>query len=461
LAGRWPRNCIIAITNLCWRRSRRLARGTNPHPLRRATPVQADLVDGCDRVTVETELMPAKTPGLTTQSRVPRVLFCSWTELDVTSGTPVIICDLLRHFQADEAEALVEENFDNKKRRSIDVRQPIHKYRFHSRAWPFKRGHRLRTRLARVGLPLLVAQICQRVRKLRADCIVAVYAQSHWIMATLIASRLTGVPLLYYVHDTFLEQTNRRKNSRFARWLDRKALSSARVLVLHPYLAGYYRQQYGIECTVLRQIIRHPSMPARRVDPTAREIVIGFSGAIYDNNRRQLTELVEVVARNPRLRLKIWTDASPSDLASRGIAGERVDVGYEAEYERLLSHLAGCDLLYLPLAFFDAPGATIHSLQYAFPTKSLDYLVCGTPLLAHCPENFELSQFFAGHNCGHVLNEPGPRAVEQWLNRWLAGDAAPVDDADRLAALEVFSPTENKRLLWKIIAEETTRREKP
>ena len=165
---------------------------------------------------IETELLPTERTGLRPQQRAPRVLFCSWTELDVASGTPVIICDLLRHFQADDAEALVEENCDNKKRRTIDVSQPIRKYRFHSRLWPFKRGHRLRTRLARVGIPFLVAEICRRVRKLRADCILAVYAQSHWILATLIAARLTGKPLLYYVHDTFLEQTDRRKGSRFA-----------------------------------------------------------------------------------------------------------------------------------------------------------------------------------------------------------------------------------------------------
>jgi hypothetical protein len=409
---------------------------------------------------VEAHLLTPEANALQTRRTDPRVLFCSWTELDVTSGTPVIICDLLQHFPTRTAEAFVEENRDNKQRRRIEVEHPIHKYRFHARVWPFKRGHRLRTRLARLGLPMLVAQICRRIRTFRPDCILAVYAQPHWIMATSIASRFTGIPLLYYVHDTFLEQTNRRKNSRFARWLDRQALSSARVLVLHPYLADYYRKRYGIECTVLRQVIRHPAMPARLPDLAAKALVIGFSGAIYDNNSRQMAELAQVVERNPRLRLKIWSDASPEALARKGIDGDRVEVGYEADYERLLSRLASCDLLYLPLAFFDTPAVTVQSLQYAFPTKSLDYLVSGTPVLVHCPHNFELSQFFAGHNCGHVLNEPGPLAVEQWLDRWLAGQIAHLADSDRLETLDVFSAAENKRLLWEIIDEETNRRNK-
>jgi glycosyltransferase involved in cell wall biosynthesis len=390
-----------------------------------------------------------------TAETAPRVLFCSWTELDIASGTPVIICDLLQHFSAGHAEALVEENRDNQRRRQIRVEHPIRKYRFHSRLWPYTVGHRIRSRLARLGTPVLIAQMIRRIRQLRPDCILAVYAQPHWILATWIASRLTGVPLLYYVHDTFLEQTTRRKNSAFARWLDRKALSAARVLVLHPYLADYYRQRYGIECTVLRQIIRHPALPARDLDVAAKELVIGFSGAIYDNNSRQLAELARIIERNPWLRLKIWSDAAPEDLARKGIAGERIETSYETNYERLLSHLAGCDLLYLPLAFFDTPGVTTHSLQYAFPTKSLDYLVCGTPILVHCPKEFELSQFFSGHNCGYVVNESGPEAIAAWLDRWLAGEIAALDDAARLNTLDVFSPEANKRLLWQIIAEET------
>ncbi|HEV3416249.1 MAG TPA: glycosyltransferase [Pirellulales bacterium] len=413
-------------------------------------PNDPNPIDGAAPSYVEGEVAP----------RNPRVLFCSWTELDVASGTPVILCDLLRHFPPGDAEVLTEDNPDNKRRRKIEVEHPIHKYRPHTRLWPFMRGHRVRGRLARLGVPLLVATILRRIKKFRPDCLFAVYAQSHWILAAWIASRLSGVPLIYYVHDTFLEQTNRRKNSAYSKWLDRRALSTARVLVLHPYLADYYHQRYGIECTVLRQIIRHPALPPRRTDFAAKEIVIGFSGAIYDNNRRQLAELARVVEANPRLRLKIWSDAAPAELDRAGIAGERVECAYEADYERLLTHLAGCDLLYLPLAFFDTPAVTTDSLQYAFPTKSLDYLVSGTPILVHSPKHFELSRFFASHDCGHVVNEAGPVAVEAWLQRWLAGAVESLDDSDRLATLRIFSPEENRRLLWVIIAEETASRGK-
>ena len=129
-----------------------------------------------------------------------------------------------------------------------------------------------------------------------------------------------------------------------------------------------------------------------------------------------------------------------------------MEVGFESDHAQLLERLAECDLLYLPLAFADSGDLTTNALQYAFPTKSLDYLVAGPPILVHCPVHFELSRFFQEHRCAHVLNEGDPAALAQWLEAWGGGAANPDDDARR-CAVEVFSPQENRRVLWNLLAE--------
>ena len=250
---------------------------------------------------------------------------------------------------------------------------------------------------------------------------------------------------------------------------------SSRVLVLHSYLADYYRRRYGIECTVLRQIVRHAPLPAKRPPSKlsqsgagqaaaergqaadGRPLLIGFSGAIYGNNRRQLADLAAIVGSDPGMRLRIWTDATCSELRDWQIHGPRVDVAYEGCYERLLEHLAACDVLYLPLSFVDDPNISANSLQYAFPTKSLDYLVSGTPILVHCPERFELSRFFSSRSCGYVSHDASRESLHRWLRAYQAGEIAPLDDHNRQAALSLFSPDENKRLLNRVISEEIER----
>jgi hypothetical protein len=392
-----------------------------------------------------------------TTPREFRVLFCCWTELDITSGTPMVVADMLRHFGPGQAEAFVEMNVDNKQHRpAAAIEHPIRKFRMHARLWPFKRGHRVRTKLARLGLPILVAELVRHIRRFRPDCLFAIYAQPHWILATWIASRLTGVPLIYHIHDAFLEVMESRKSSRFARWLERKTLTTSRVLVLDEHMAEHYERRYGIKCTILRHVVRRAPLP-ERLRGGAKELMIGFAGAIYDSNARQLAELCRLVGNDPSLRLKIRTGARAEALEPLGICGPRVEIGFAPDYNRLLHDLAECDLLYLPLSFFEGECAAAGAMELSLPTKSFDYLLTGTPILAHCPEHFSLAKFFKRFPCGYVLSDPRIEAVKKWLCAWRSGEILQLDDAVRQKTLAMYTPAENKRTLWQVFAEEIDR----
>ncbi len=425
---------------------------------------------------VESQAVAESTEALAANAGSParqfRVLFCSWSELDIVSGTPVIVCDMLKHFPILDAEVFTEANIDQKRRRKAAIEHRVNKYRFHARAWPFRRGNRIRSRLARLGLPVLVGQLVRLIRRFKPDCLFAIYAQPHWIAATWMASRITGVPLIYHIHDAFLEVDERRQNSEIAKWLERKTLTSARVLALDDNMAEHYERKYGIQCTILRHIVEHEPLPARGnavaadqsgngsppgAGDSRRHLTIGFAGAIYDSNSRQLAEICRLVNADPTLQLKIWT-GSPYDAKS--ICGPRVEIAFEANYERLLSHIAGCDLLYLPLQFFKGSSMAANAMAFSLPTKSFDYALSGVPILVHCPEEFSLSRFFARHQCGYVLNDSRTEAIREWLDAWRTGKIPPFDDRARLKTLALHSAAENKRILWQVMTEEVDRRAK-
>jgi len=388
----------------------------------------------------------------------PRVLFLCAAEPDVASGTPVILCDLLTHFPDSDAEVLCEHKFHVSQRRNITLRHRVRTIYFPNLLWPFRRGSRVRDLLVYVGLPWLILVGWWRILRFRPTCLVAIYYRIPWIIAAYVLSRTTRVPLIIYVHDTVRENFDGSSGLKkhFVAWLEEKVLRGSTVMVLHPYLADHYRQRYGIHCTILRQIVWRELLPDLPEKNDRVPLTIGFAGAIYDNNARQLTELAAIVQAAPRLRLKIWTAAPVDRLNEMGIRGERIDVGFENNYERLLQCLAGCDLLYLPLAFDDSGSLTANALQYAFPTKSLDYLLAGPPILVHCPKNYELSRFFSVHACAQVLNEGEPAALQGWIDAWLAGQLAAPDAAARGRAVEVFSPQENRRLFWEVMSEVST-----
>ncbi len=372
----------------------------------------------------------------------------------------MVVADMMSHFAPRSAEAFVELNVDNKQHRPAPaIEHPIRKYRLHARLWPFRRGNRIRTRLARLGLPVLVAQLVGHIRRFKADCLFAIYARPHWILATWLASRITGVPLVYHIHDAFLEQSERLKRSAYYRWLEKKTLTTSRVLALDEHMAEHYERRYGIKCTILRHIVRRPPMPARRSRdrqgaPADRETLIGFAGAIYDSNSRELAELCRIVNDDPKLRLRVRTGSRPHELERLRINGPRVEVGFAPNYDRLLEDLAECDLLYLPLHFSAGATAAAGAMELSLPTKIFDYLLTGVPILAHCPEGFALAAFFRRHPCAYVLNESGADAVKQWLAGWRAGSLPPLDDALRLRTLAMYSADQNKRTLMQVVTEE-------
>ena len=318
-------------------------------------------------------------------------------------------------------------------------------------------------------MPVLAALLVRRIRRFRPDCLFVVYAQPHWILATWIASRLTGVPLIYHVHDAFLEATARRQRSRFGQWLERKTLTTARALALDDHMSEHYELRYGIRCTILRHVVSHEPLPvathlaATRDDGPndairpPREIRIGFAGAIYDSNSRELADLCRLVAGDESLRLSIWTGMSAEDLARLGIGGVRVEIGFEADYDRLLADLRQCDLLYLPLQFYNGTVAVAGAMEFSMPTKSFDYLLSGARILVHCPADFSLSRFFTKFPCAHVLNDPSIAALRQWLDAWRANRVPASDDSVRRRTLAMYTPAENKRILWQVLAEEVAR----
>ena len=53
----------------------------------------------------------------------------------------------------------------------------------------------------------------------------------------------------------------------------------------------------------------------------------------------------------------------------------------------------------------------------------------------------------------HVLNDAMPAALSGWLEQWVAGKLSDPDDAAHYRTVRVFSPQENRRLLWTLLAE--------
>lgn len=380
----------------------------------------------------------------------PKILFWSWTEPDKPSGSPAILLEILRSIPKGRAEIVCERNCPDNMRKNVDLVHPITRLSAHRKMWPFSRGYRFQRYFVYMGVIILLLYGLFKIIKNRPDFIFTIYFNDKWILSSYLLSKLTGIPIIYYVHDPYLESAVNRQEPapKLANWLEPLSLQHGQVIVLYESLRRHYLKKYDIESVVVRHItpkIRNTYKPSKKNDL----VTIGFAGMIYDNNKILMKKLGLTCRRMPNLRLRIFTAANSSVLEEIGLYGDRIKVEYIQNYEELLDSLSKCDLLYLPLAFPDETSLLLpeSALKYVLPTKAIDYLLAGPPILVHCPKDYETSRFFVKYCAGFQLNSNRLRDINQWIENWQDKGKESIDEKNVLQALDTFSAEKNFTIL--------------
>ena len=273
-----------------------------------------------------------------------------------------------------------------------------------------------------------------------------------WILSSYLLSVLTRIPVIYYVHDPYLEARQHKTGIalKIAKWLEPKSLRHGYVIVLYESLRSHYKTKYGINSTVVRHIVtRERSTPnstnLKKNDP----VTIGFAGMIYGNNSILMKGLGEVCKHMSSVNLRIFTATDSHLIEEIGLYGDRIKIDYFKNYDELLDSLSKCSLLYLPMAFPDEVSLVLpaDSLRYVLPTKAIDYLLAGPPILVHCSEDYELSKFFAKHRAGFLLNTNKPEDLKRWIENWVDNGKEAIDEKNIQKALDTFSARKNLTVL--------------
>lgn len=372
----------------------------------------------------------------------PRTLFFTMQEPDFPSGSPAILADILERWPAEKASVLCQLLANPATRRQLSLPHPLKRLRLLSGLWRMRRGDRVRKILWVLSWPFLVLAGLREVRRTRAELIFTIYTDGLWILAAHCVSKLSGRPLLLYVHDAWRERVAHQRPilDRLASIVERSVLESASVVVLSEGLGELYRRRYGIDSV----LVRHLATGARFDGvPRYEGLTLGFAGAIYGNNLAQLQDLVRVVEATDRWKLLLFTGTPDARLAELGLVGRNVSARFVADQVELRRCLSECDALYLPLAFEDAPDMPTSLLRHAIPTKMIDYLMSGAPILVHCPADFEMARLLERSGFGIVCSNRGAEELGAVLARWSRDSVSEGRNEKRGAALSEFSPGGN------------------
>jgi glycosyltransferase involved in cell wall biosynthesis len=306
--------------------------------------------------------------------------------------------------------------------------------------------------------PFTGSRVKRLVKSLSPAVIVGVYPDPEFLQFAQRTARALRIPWIAYVHDTILESREHTKYAGWAKALQSKVFSEASSMLGLLNLAQHYADKYGVACKSLPHSYPEPIPTELPEDRDVRREAF-WGGSVYGLNscsaKRVLTALEEV-----ECPLALRTMSTDDTLERQGITGEFVRREVMRDRPEYLEALRRRGLLAASMDWPDETNWHEDEMAIIFPTKAVEYLASGRPILVHCPEHYFLARFFREHKCGLVVTERDPKALVDAVNRLLQGDdeviemrkaalaAAQLFSIDRLAPLFSSEVNAVARLSW-------------
>jgi glycosyltransferase involved in cell wall biosynthesis len=349
------------------------------------------------------------------------ILLISWTVPPAASGSAIIVGNLARQFNSDEM-VLVGEKPPNAPTVRWSERWPaIHL--LNSSNLDNRRGARW---IRRLQFPWMLSRTVRLAKQFNCRKVVAVFPKEDHLLLGYLTALRTGAAFFPYFHNTYLDQRQGIEGA-FARWLQPRVFQAAtRVFVMSEGMVELYRERYpGVRCSALVHSF-NDAIPAFAPPPAPGPILnFVFSGNVNESCRDAAVRLCDAVVQSRNTKLNLLSGTSRAYLARLGIL--RDEVRCEAvSRDDLLPRLREADVVLLPHGFNGSGAAAEY--RTIFPTKTIEYLISGRPILAHAPPDCFLTKFLKRHDCALLVDNRDPNALRQAIERLRT-------DADLRAAL--------------------------
>jgi glycosyltransferase involved in cell wall biosynthesis len=315
----------------------------------------------------------------------------------VATGSAVVMRNLLAQFAPESFTVLTREVAPQL---SADVPPDIRVLTVRIDPPFTTRGERYWRDLAHPYIKRRIKRIVQRVRP---ALILAVYPTLHIFSAAIEAAEANGIPWVAYMHDTLAEQYRDTKHERWAEDVQHKVFTSAgAILVTGRGMVDLYRAKHSVECRPLEIGYCEP-IPTTLAPPPAGVPYVFMGGTIYGVNKEAVVRTMQG-AEQAGARFRLAIPASWAFLKKLGIQQQNAERVYYASRKEYLEALFKQHILAVALNWPDECSIPQDELATAFPTRAVEYLASGQPILVHCPENYFLARFFHEHECGIVVS---------------------------------------------------------
>ena len=324
-----------------------------------------------------------------------RILISTQAFPPITSGSSIILYELLRHLPAEEMAAVCGTCYPPiTQLPSLGIEQ---------RMILFCGSHRWTLRLARRfpswHLALVRPRVLAEARRHQVRRIYAHFPDSSFLIAGWRAAEKLDLPLTVYF-DYLWKEANTEGASQARNYEGAILHRADQRYAITEFAADYLQKKHGVQVDLLPHLIDASNLPGGLV-PVADDgpPTIHFCGGIYPRMNQDSVLRLAAAAAAARVRpvLDLYAPELPAELARRGLTCR-----YLGRDELRLAQ-RNSSILFLPQAFeSDYPLMIRHN----FPTKAMEYFCSGRPILVHSPPDSYLTWLARREGFALVVDRP-------------------------------------------------------
>jgi glycosyltransferase involved in cell wall biosynthesis len=326
------------------------------------------------------------------------------------TGASVVMSNLIKELDQDTVYGVVTWANSYKDKNETINGKIVHKlfnfqYFFSPRLWFFVR---------RFIFNYEKIKMIKLIKKEKITDVVGVYPDLDFLEIARSASEVCGVKFYAYLHDTLAEGLGHKIYKNMAKIVQQKIFdTSHKIFVMSEGMKDLYKEKYNVETIPLLHSFSE-EVDEKEFNNNNIEKSIFWGGAIYAINK-ETVKRIHLACTDLDYTLTLSAANTYEKLTNLGFENNNIKVLPFLSREDYITILGNQKALLLSIDWPDESAIHKDELGTIFPTKTIEYLISGRPILVHCPEEYFLAKFFKKHKCGIVLTDRDPQAIKEQI----------------------------------------------
>ena len=268
-----------------------------------------------------------------------------------------------------------------------------------------------------IEFPRTLIRAYRLARQNHCSVVVAVFPKQDFLLIGYLVAQWTGSAFYPYLHNTYLDQRTGLGRI-FASWFQPKMFKVARhIFVMSEGMVELFKSRYPEtidRCSALVHSYSGEIPTEVDVPEPKKNTEFLVSGNIHEICLDAIQRCAKAIFELPDCNITFLGGTPKSQLHKLGLLREGVKTE-TIKSEELVTRIRQADILILPHGLTGKYADVEY--QTVFPTRTVEYLVAGRPILAHSPPDCYLTRFLRKHDCALVVDKPDIQALQSAIHR--------------------------------------------